>query len=95
MPEAEEDLAYWKATGNKRIMRRITKLLEDILQHPFTGIGKPEPLKGDLHGVWSRRITDEHPLCPFVSNGQRKGRQPVGMPLFLICVENHDMKCMI
>ena len=55
MPEAEEDLAYWKATGNKRIMRRITKLLEDILQHPFTGIGKPEPLKGDLHGVWSRR----------------------------------------
>ena len=51
MPEAEEDLAYWKATGNKRIMKRITKLLEDILQHPFTGIGKPEPLKGDLHGV--------------------------------------------
>ncbi len=69
MPKAEEDLAYWKSTGNKRIMKRISKLLEDILQHPFTGIGKPEPLKGDLQGVWSRRITDEHRLIYSVSNG--------------------------
>ena len=69
MTKAEEDLAYWKATGNKRIMKRITKLLEDILQHPFTGIGKPEPLKGDLQGVWSRRITDEHRLVYSISNG--------------------------
>ena len=69
MPRAEEDLEYWKATGNKRIMNRITKLLEDILQHPFTGIGKPEPLKGDLQGVWSRRITDEHRLVYSISNG--------------------------
>ncbi len=44
MPRAEEDLAYWKAIGDKRIMKRITKLLADILEHPFTGIGKPEPL---------------------------------------------------
>ena len=69
MPKAEEDLAYWKSTGNKRIMKRISKLLEDIIQHPFTGIGKPEPLKGDLQGVWSRRITDEHRLIYSVSNG--------------------------
>ena len=69
MPRAEEDLEYWKATGNKRVMKRITKLLEDILQHPFTGIGKPEPLKGDLQGVWSRRITDEHRLLYSISNG--------------------------
>jgi len=69
MPRAEEDLEYWKATGNKRVMKRITKLLEDILQHPFTGIGKPEPLKGDLQGVWSRRITDEHRLVYSISNG--------------------------
>ena len=41
MPRAEEDLAYWKAIGDKRIMKRITKLLADILEHPFTGIGKP------------------------------------------------------
>ena len=69
MPQAEEDLAYWKSTGNKRIMKRITKLLDDILLHPFTGIGKPEPLKGDLQGIWSRRITDEHRLLYSVSNG--------------------------
>ncbi len=69
MPQAEEDLAYWKAIGDKRIMKRITKLLADILEHPFTGIGKPEPLKGVLHGLWSRRITDEHRLVYSVSDG--------------------------
>lgn len=69
MPQAEEDLEYWKKTGNKRIMKRITMLLSDILEHPFTGIGKPEPLKGDMHGIWSRRINDEHRLVYSVSNG--------------------------
>lgn len=69
MPRAEEDLEYWKSTGNKQVMKRITKLLSDILEHPFTGIGKPEPLKGDLQGLWSRRITDEHRLVYSVSNG--------------------------
>lgn len=42
LPRAEEDLAFWKKTGNVRIMKRITALLIDIQQHPFTGIGKPE-----------------------------------------------------
>ncbi len=69
LPKAQEDLAYWKGTGNVRVMKRITKLLEDIVQHPFTGIGKPEPLKGNLQGLWSRRITDEHRLVYSVSNG--------------------------
>lgn len=69
MPQAEEDLEYWRKTGNKRIMKRITMLLSDILEHPFTGIGKPEPLKGDMHGIWSRRINDEHRLVYSVSNG--------------------------
>ena len=69
LPKAEEDLAYWKQTGNSRIMKRINRLLNDILQHPFTGIGKPEPLKGEQHGLWSRRITDEHRLVYSVSNG--------------------------
>ena len=58
-PNAQEDSDFWKRTGNKRIMKRITTLLADIQQHPFTGIGKPEPLKGELKGMWSRRITDE------------------------------------
>jgi len=69
MPRAEEDLEYWKSTGNKRVMKRITRLLSDILEHPFTGIGKPEPLKGDLQGLWSRRITDEHRLIYSVGDG--------------------------
>ena len=69
MPQADADLAYWKSTGNQRIMKRISRLLEDILLHPFTGIGKPEPLKGELHGVWSRCITDEHRLVYSVSKG--------------------------
>ena len=69
MPRAEEDLEYWKSTGNKQVMKRITKLLSDILEHPFTGIGKPEPLKGDLQRLWSRRITDEHRLIYSVSDG--------------------------
>ncbi|MBQ9665083.1 MAG: Txe/YoeB family addiction module toxin [Bacteroidaceae bacterium] len=69
LPRAEEDLEYWKRTGNKRIMKRISTLLADILEHPFTGIGKPEPLKGEQHGLWSRRITDEHRLVYSISDG--------------------------
>ena len=69
LPKAEEDLEYWKKTGNKRIMKRITTLLADILDHPFTGIWKPEPLKGNQQGLWSRRITDEHRLVYSISDG--------------------------
>ena len=68
LPQATEDLQYWKQTGNKRVLKRIRALLEDILEHPFTGIGKPEPLRGE-NGKWSRRITDEHCLVYSISNG--------------------------
>ncbi|MBR5664134.1 MAG: type II toxin-antitoxin system YoeB family toxin [Bacteroidales bacterium] len=44
LPKADEDLTYWKQTGNKRIINRISALLADIVKHPFSGIGKPEPL---------------------------------------------------
>lgn len=47
LPQASEDLDYWKRKGDVRILKRIRALLTDILQHPFTGIGKPEPLKGE------------------------------------------------
>lgn len=70
LPKADEDLQYWKKTGNTRIMKRISALLEDILQHPFTGIGKPEPLKGAQHGLWCRRITDEHRMVYSISSGR-------------------------
>lgn len=68
LPQAEADRDYWKRTGNKAIMNRITALLSDIMAHPFTGIGKPEPLKHDLQGKWSRRITKEHRLVYSVSD---------------------------
>lgn len=58
--QALDDIDYWKKSGNKTIMNKITRLLEDITAHPFTGIGKPEPLRYDLAGYWSRRITSKH-----------------------------------
>jgi len=67
LEQARRDRDYWKRTGNERIMRRISSLLEDIILHPFTGIGKPEPLRGNLRGKWSRRITREHRLIYTVS----------------------------
>ncbi|MBQ3361585.1 MAG: Txe/YoeB family addiction module toxin [Prevotella sp.] len=69
LKQAREDRDYWKRTGNKRIIKRITDLLEDIQKHPFTGIGKPEPLKGE-NGKWSRRITDEHRMIYSISSGR-------------------------
>ncbi len=53
-------MAFWKKSGNKIIQKRIVLLIEDIIRHPFTGIGKPEPLKYELTGKWSRRINNEH-----------------------------------
>ena len=69
LPKAEEDYEYWKKSGNVKIMKRISKLLDDIKLHPFTGIGKPEPLKHNLKGVWSRRINDEHRILYRVKDG--------------------------
>ena len=62
LEQAQKDRDYWKELGNKTIMNRITALLKDIVEHPYTGIGKPEPLKYDLAGKWSRRINSEHRL---------------------------------
>ena len=59
-PQACEDLIYWKKTGDLTIQRRISLLLADIMKHPYKGIGKPEPLKYQLQGKWSRRINSEH-----------------------------------
>lgn len=52
-----EDLTYWAKTDLK-ILKKIITLSENIAKTPFEGLGKPEPLKGDLQGYWSRRITD-------------------------------------
>lgn len=58
---ANKQYNYWLKT-NKKIVSKIDTLIFDIQEHPFTGLGKPEPLKGELSGYWSRRITEEHRL---------------------------------
>jgi toxin YoeB len=52
---------HWQDT-DPAILRKINRLIEECLRHPFEGTGKPEPLKGDLAGFWSRRIDREHRL---------------------------------
>ena len=58
---AKEDYDYWKKKDSK-IYDRINLLIEDIKTHPFAGLGKPEPLKFNFKGYWSRRINHEHRL---------------------------------
>ena len=55
--EAWEEYLYWQ-TQDKKTLKRINALIKDIQRNPFEGIGKPEPLKGNLSGWWSRRIDD-------------------------------------
>jgi toxin YoeB len=57
--EAWEDYLYWQKQY-KRMVERINKLARETQREPFSGVGKPEPLKYALSGFWSRRITDEH-----------------------------------
>jgi toxin YoeB len=59
-PKAKEHLDFWIKTGNKPILRKIVLFTNAIVENPFVGIGKPEPLKHELTGYWSRRITKEH-----------------------------------
>jgi len=54
-----EDYLYWQAT-DKKVLKRINVLIQDICRNPFDGIGKPEPLKHEKSGYWSRRIEQEH-----------------------------------
>ncbi|MCM1030348.1 MAG: Txe/YoeB family addiction module toxin [Oscillibacter sp.] len=68
--EALDDLSYWKKIGNKQILSKIESLLVDIAEHPFSGIGKPEALRFELAGHWSRRINSEHRIVYRVENEQ-------------------------
>ena len=60
-PQAFQDFNNW-VKEDKKIYGKIVSLIEDILRNPFDGIGKPEQLKYELKGCWSRRISDEHRL---------------------------------
>jgi toxin YoeB len=64
-----EDLTYWVKTDRKAALR-VLELVDAVLEDPFEGIGKPEPLKFGFAGCWSRRITQEHRLVYRVSETQ-------------------------
>ncbi len=64
-PEFREDLRYWVETELKTALRALD-LIEAVIRDPFTGIGKPEPLKYLATGVWSRRLTQEHRIVYLV-----------------------------
>ena len=60
-----DDYLYWQVT-DKKIVKKINSLIRDIKREPFDGLGKPEPLKYEMAGSWSRHITDEHRLVYMV-----------------------------
>lgn len=63
-----QDYTYW-ASADSKVLSRINSLIEECRRTPFKGTGKPEPLKYDLSGFWSRRITDEHRLVYMYEGG--------------------------
>jgi toxin YoeB len=76
---ASEDLIYWQRTNDKTVLKKIRALLENIIETPFLGIGKPEALKHELSGKWSRRITKTDRLI----------YQIVGNRLYIFSLKGH------
>ncbi len=64
---AWEHYLYWQM-NDKKILEKINELIKDCQRSPFKGLGKPEALKGEFRGFWSRRITDEHRLVYRINN---------------------------
>ena len=69
LDDAWQDYLYWRREAStlvqkidKKILKRINQLIKEIQRTPFEGVGKPEPLKFDMSGLWSRRINQEHRL---------------------------------
>jgi toxin YoeB len=69
-PKALDDLKFWKRSGQKQIQQKIQDILLSINETPFEGIGKPEPLKHNWAGMWSRRINAEHRLIYEIKDDQ-------------------------
>jgi toxin YoeB len=63
-----DDYLYWQKE-NKKLLKKINDLIKDIERNPFKGIGKPEPLKNNLSGWWSRRIDETHRIVYRIENG--------------------------
>ena len=68
--KALNDIKFWKKSGQWNIQSRIAKLIEDIEVHPYTGLGKPEALKYELTGLWSREIDKGNRLIYEISENQ-------------------------
>ena len=66
--KAQEDLDFWRKSGQKSIQEKISELIKDIVLHPKTGKGKPEELKYKWSGCWSRRINQEHRIIYEIDN---------------------------
>lgn len=66
--DAWEEYLYWYA-NDKKLFAKLNQLIKDVKRSPFEGLGKPEPLKGNLSGLWSRRIDQEHRLVYRVIDG--------------------------
>ena len=67
--EAWEDYVYWQ-TEDKKTLKRVNLLIKDVERNGYDGIGKPEPLKGNLSGLWSRRIDDANRLVYRIKDGK-------------------------
>ena len=68
-PQAWDDYLWWQQ-NDRQVLRKINQLIRAIQRDPWDGIGKPEALKNDLSGFWSRRITDEHRMVYRVEGDQ-------------------------
>jgi toxin YoeB len=68
--QAIDDLKFWKKSGNKIIQNKIQELIISIQENPFEGIGKPEALKYEMSGFWSRRINQEHRIVYKINETQ-------------------------
>lgn len=77
--KAIEDIKFWKKSGQKIIQTRISKLIDDIIQRPYSGLGKPESLKYELTGLWSREI----------DKGNRLIYEVVDQKLHIISMRGH------
>lgn len=60
--KSNDDIEAFKKAGNKAVLKKLLTLIEELYEHPFSGTGKPEPLKHSLTNCWSRRINREHRL---------------------------------
>lgn len=66
--EAQQQYHYFVKSGNTKLVEKINRLIADIAEHPYTGIGKPEALRFSLAGKWSRRINHEHRIVYIVND---------------------------